>query len=59
MVTILGCSSTAAFVLAEVWGEELQSNFAVEFGILSQIHLTHPAGADFLDDPIVGDHRPR
>ncbi len=30
---------------------------AVEFSILGQIHLTHPTGADLVDDPVVSDKR--
>src|SRR5713226_1962646 len=38
-------------------GEDLQSYFAIEFGILRQINLTHATRAEFGDDAIVGEIR--
>jgi hypothetical protein len=43
-------------ILTQVKGKKLEGDLAVEFGILSQVDLTHPAGADLLDDPIVPDY---
>ncbi len=38
-------------------GQNLQRDFAIEFGILGQIHLAHPARPDFGDDAIVRQNR--
>jgi len=48
--------STAVGVPTQVRGEELERDFAIEFGVLRQIDLPHPAGADLLDYTVVGDH---
>jgi hypothetical protein len=56
-MTQLGCCLrfsleplTTIFVLTQVWRKELQGDLTIQFRILSQIHLTHPTGADFGDD---------
>ena len=41
--------------LVEVGGKELECNLAIEFDVLGEVDLTHPAGADLLDDPVVVD----
>jgi hypothetical protein len=33
--------------------KEFQGNLTVKFGVLCQVHLTHPTGADFVDNPVM------
>ena len=35
--------------------KNFQRNFAIEFRVLRQIHLTHPARAEFAENPVMGD----
>ena len=40
-------------ILTEMQWQELERDFAVKLRVLRQVHLTHPTGADLLDDPVV------
>src|SRR5580658_1038043 len=42
-------------VLRYIIGQELQSDEAAEFGVLSLVDDTHPAPTEFLDDAVVRD----
>ena len=48
-----GC---AIVVLTEVRRQEFERDFPAESGILGEVYLAHPTGADLLDDPVVRDH---
>jgi hypothetical protein len=61
-VGVIECGSCLGFlnktiqlvcVLAEFFVEKFDSDFAVQFCVLGQVHLTHPARADFGDDAVV------
>ena len=45
----------AVLVLTKMRRQELKRDFAIQLGILGQIHLTHSTGADLLDYPVVPD----
>ena len=45
--------SHAISVSCELRGQQLKSNFAVEPRVLRQIHVTHPARADLVDDAVM------
>ena len=40
-------------IRCEVCGQNLQRDLAIEFRIPRQIHLAHPARADFRDDAVM------
>ncbi len=46
----------ALFIEGEVGGEDLDGDGAVENGVLGLPDHTHPALADLLDEPVVGEH---
>ena len=45
----------AVGILTEMGGKEFERDRAIELGVLGKVYLTHPAGADLLDDPVVPD----
>jgi hypothetical protein len=45
----------AVTVSSKLLGEKFQCDFAPELFILCQVDFTHSAGAQLLDDPVMGD----
>jgi hypothetical protein len=60
-----GCCLSFAFearptgrIMAKMSRKKLESDFAMEFRILCEEYITHAAGTDLLDDPVVVDYSP-
>ena len=51
-----GESRPAIGILTKMKRKKLERDFAVELGVLGEIHLTHPTGPDLLDDPVMPDY---
>ena len=43
----------AVAIRSDIGGKDLQRYFAIELGVLREIHLTHSARADFGDDAVM------
>jgi hypothetical protein len=43
----------AVGILAELGGQQLDGDLAVEFGVAGEKDLTHATGADFSDDAVM------